>query len=180
MPRFRERPRVSCYGRRARATSGWARHGQIIRVALALLFYSRHFSLLDIEARSEQPRQRRSGSTQLDKYASSVRKMHWTVRPFLCRKPNTQLSDASQAPPDRARLRDRQRPTGLHHLLRRLGGRPHLPDPRRPRQSALVLVADRQRSDDRSDRVATLEEAKAQFQKSGEAWKAWAKLEEVP
>jgi hypothetical protein len=32
----------------------------------------------------------------------------------------------------------------------------------------------------RSDRVATLEEAKAQFQKSWDAWKAWAKLEEVP
>ena len=30
----------------------------------------------------------------------------------------------------------------------------------------------------RSDRVATLEEAKAQFQKSWDAWKAWAKLEE--
>ena len=90
MPRFRERPHVSCYGRRDRATSGWARHGQIIRVALALLFYSRHISLPDIEARSEQHRQRRPGSTQLDKYASSVRKMHWTVRPFLCRKPNTQ------------------------------------------------------------------------------------------
>jgi hypothetical protein len=30
----------------------------------------------------------------------------------------------------------------------------------------------------RSDRVATLEEAKAQFQKSWEAWKAWANLEE--
>ena len=28
----------------------------------------------------------------------------------------------------------------------------------------------------RSDRVATLEEAKAQFQKSCDAWKAWAKL----
>ena len=26
----------------------------------------------------------------------------------------------------------------------------------------------------RSDRVATLEEAKAQFQKSWDAWKAWA------
>ena len=35
-------------------------------------------------------------------------------------------------------------------------------------------------SDPRSDRVATLEEAKAQFQKSWDAWKAWAKLEEVP
>ena len=30
----------------------------------------------------------------------------------------------------------------------------------------------------RSDRAATLEEAKAQFQKSWEEWKAWAKLEE--
>jgi bifunctional non-homologous end joining protein LigD len=28
--------------------------------------------------------------------------------------------------------------------------------------------------------AATLEEAKAQFQKSWDAWKAWAKLEEVP
>jgi hypothetical protein len=32
----------------------------------------------------------------------------------------------------------------------------------------------------RSDRVATLEEAKAQFQKTWDAWKAWAKLEEAP
>jgi hypothetical protein len=31
----------------------------------------------------------------------------------------------------------------------------------------------------RADRVATLEEAKAQFQKSWEAWKAWAKLGEI-
>ena len=31
----------------------------------------------------------------------------------------------------------------------------------------------------RSDRVATLEEAKAQFQKSWDAWKAWANLEET-
>ena len=31
----------------------------------------------------------------------------------------------------------------------------------------------------RSDRVATLEEAKAHFQKSWDAWKAWAKLEEI-
>jgi hypothetical protein len=30
----------------------------------------------------------------------------------------------------------------------------------------------------RSDRVATLEEAKAQFRKSWDAWKAWASLEE--
>jgi hypothetical protein len=31
----------------------------------------------------------------------------------------------------------------------------------------------------RADRVATLQEAKAQFQKSWDAWKAWAKLEEI-
>jgi hypothetical protein len=31
----------------------------------------------------------------------------------------------------------------------------------------------------RSGRVSTLEEAKAQFQKSWKAWKAWAKLEEA-
>ena len=30
----------------------------------------------------------------------------------------------------------------------------------------------------RSGRVATLEETKAQFQKSWDAWKAWATLEE--
>ena len=32
----------------------------------------------------------------------------------------------------------------------------------------------------RSGRVATLEEAKAQLQKSWDAWKVWANLEEVP
>ena len=32
----------------------------------------------------------------------------------------------------------------------------------------------------RSDRVSTLEEAKAQFWKSWEAWEAWAKLQEMP
>jgi hypothetical protein len=31
----------------------------------------------------------------------------------------------------------------------------------------------------RSGRVATLEEAKAQFQKSWDVWTAWAKLEET-
>jgi hypothetical protein len=46
--------------------------------------------------------------------------------------------------------------------------------------AAVPTVADRERSDARSDRVATLDEAKAQFQKSWDAWRAWAKLEEVP
>jgi hypothetical protein len=32
----------------------------------------------------------------------------------------------------------------------------------------------------RSDRAATLEEAKAQFQKVWDEWKAWAKMEESP
>jgi hypothetical protein len=32
----------------------------------------------------------------------------------------------------------------------------------------------------RADRVATLDDAKAQFQKGWDAWKAWAKLEEEP
>ena len=51
------------------------------------------------------------------------------------------------------------RPTGLGSgidkdrpdytvVTRRVGGRPHLRNARRSRQSALVLVADRQRSDD--------------------------------
>jgi hypothetical protein len=31
----------------------------------------------------------------------------------------------------------------------------------------------------RSNRVATLGEAKAQFQNGWDAWKAWAKLEEI-
>ena len=88
--------------------------------------------------------------------------------------------DDPEDAPDRPRLWDRQGPAGLHRLLRRLGCRPHLPDARGSRQSALVLVADRRRSYDARDRVATLEEAKAQFQKSWDAWKAWAKLEEVP
>jgi hypothetical protein len=32
----------------------------------------------------------------------------------------------------------------------------------------------------RADRVATLEETKARFLKNWDAWKAWAKLEEMP
>ena len=54
-----------------------------------------------------------------------------------------------------------------------------LPDARRSREPALVLVANRQPSDDALGPCSDLEEAKAQFQKSWDAWKAWAKLEEV-
>ena len=42
---------------------------------------------------------------------------------------------------------DKDRPD-LHRLYRRVGGRPHLRNARRSRQSALVLVDDRQRSND--------------------------------
>ena len=72
---------------------------------------------------------------------------------------------------------DKDRPTIRY---RRVGGRPHLRNTPRSRQSALVLVDDRNGPMTRSDRVAALEEAKAQFQKSWDAWKAWAMLEEVP
>jgi len=60
-----------------------------------------------------------------------------------------------------------------------VGHRPHVRDSWRPRQLALVLVNDRQPSDDALGPCSDLEEAKAQFQKSWDAWKAWAKLEEV-
>jgi hypothetical protein len=51
--------------------------------------------------------------------------------------------------------------------------------PRRSRPSALAVVADSQRPMTRSNRVATLEQAKAQLRKSWVAWKGWAKLEEI-
>ena len=73
---------------------------------------------------------------------------------------------------------DKDRP--LHRLLRRMGCWSHLRDPRRSRYSALVLVDDGQRPMTRADRVAALEEAKAQFQQRWDAWKTWANLEEMP
>ena len=89
------------------------------------------------------------------------------------------MSDGPQAPPDRPRLRDRQGPpdytvvTGeweVGRIYETRGG----PDNLRWFWSMTVNGPMT-----RSDRVATLEEAKAQFQKSWDAWKAWAKLEEV-
>ena len=56
---------------------------------------------------------------------------------------------AAQAPyasPDRPRCRDCQGSAGLHRLLRRMSGWPHLRDPWRSRPSALVLVDDHHRS----------------------------------
>jgi hypothetical protein len=55
-----------------------------------------------------------------------------------------------------------------------------LPDARRSREPALFWSLTVNPPMTRSDKVATLEEAKAQFQKSWDAWKAWANLEEVP
>ena len=46
-------------------------------------------------------------------------------------------------------------------------------------KSALVLVANRQRPDDTLGSRGDPEEAKAQFQKSWDAWKAWTKMEEA-
>jgi hypothetical protein len=52
-------------------------------------------------------------------------------------------------------------------------------DPRGAREPALVLVASRQWSDDALGQGGDSSGAKAQFQKSWAAWKAWAKLEDV-
>src|SRR3954451_10130534 len=54
------------------------------------------------------------------------------------------VDNDSEAPPNRPRRWHRQGPPGLHRLLRRLGYRPYLRDPRRSREPALVLVDDRQ------------------------------------
>ena len=81
--------------------------------------------------------------------------------------PTAVTDDATQAPPDRPRLRDRQGPPGLHGLHWRMGGRPHLSDPRRSRQSALVLVADRQRSDDARCRWRPLKRPRRSFKELG-------------
>ena len=70
-------------------------------------------------------------------------------------------------------IRSKKNSCGDRHARRREAER-------RSRQSSLVLVDDRQPPMTRSGRLATLEEAKAHFQKSWDAWKAWAKLEEVP
>ena len=80
---------------------------------------------------------------------------------------------------NRPRLRDRQGPPGLHAYCNEWEGRIYQtrggPDSLRWFWSLTVNGPMT-----RADRVATLEEAKAQFQKSWDAWKAWAKLEEVP
>jgi hypothetical protein len=100
-----------------------------------------------------------------------------SARGAMRRPPRGDALNAVDAP-DRARLRDRQGPAGLHSLHWRVVGRIYQtrggPDNLRWFWSLTVNG-----SMTRADRVATLEEAKAQFQKSWDAWKAWAKLEEV-
>ena len=92
--------------------------------------------------------------------------------------PRGDALNATHHASDRPRCRDRQGPPGLHRLLRRIGriyetrgGPDHL-------RWFWSLTVNGPMT--RSDRLATLEEANAQFQKSWNAWKAWAKLEEVP
>src|SRR4029077_11551701 len=98
------------------------------------------------------------------------------ARGAMRRPPRGDALNAVDAP-DRARLRE-QGPAGLHSLHWRVVGRIYQtrggPDNLRWFWSLTVNG-----SMTRADRVATLEEAKAQFQKSWDAWKAWAKLEEV-
>jgi hypothetical protein len=78
------------------------------------------------------------------------------------------VCDASQAPPDRSWCRDRQGPRRLHRYSGgwAIGLRWFWSLTVNPPMA-------------RSDKVATLEEAKAQFQRSWDAWKAWANLEEI-
>ena len=72
------------------------------------------------------------------------------------------------------------RPTGLGSGIDKdrpdytvvAGEWPHLRNTPRSRQSALVLVDDRQRSDDALGSRGDVRRAKAQFQKSWDAWKA--------
>jgi hypothetical protein len=73
---------------------------------------------------------------------------------------------------------DEDRPD--YHLQRRLGCQPHVRNPRRSKQSALFWSTTVGGPMTRSNRVATLEEANAQFQRSWDACKAWAELDEVP
>ena len=89
------------------------------------------------------------------------------------------MSDGPQAPPDRPRVRiakngkDYTVYSGgwdIGRIYETCGGPEHL------RWFWSFAV---QGPMTRSDRVETFEEAKAQFQKSWEAWKAWAKLEEA-
>jgi hypothetical protein len=68
---------------------------------------------------------------------------------------------------------------GLLRLQRRVGDRPHLSDRSGPDSLRWFWSLTVNGPMTRSDRVATLEEAKAQFHKSWDAWKAWAKLEEI-
>ena len=71
-------------------------------------------------------------------------------------------------------------PTGLHRVLRRMSGWPHLRYRWWSRQSALVLVDDHHRSHGALGPCGDFgKEAKAQFREKVDVWKVWAKLEEI-
>ena len=97
----------------------------------------------------------------------------------MTRPPRGDALNAVDDAPDWAQRRDGQGPAGLHSLHWRVGSAASTrarggPDSLRWFWSLTVNGPMT-----RSDRVASLEEAKAQFQKSWDAWKAWAKLEEI-
>ena len=96
----------------------------------------------------------------------------------MTRPPRGDALNAADHAPDPAWCRDRQGSAGLHHLQRRWaigriyetrGGPDHL---------ALVLVVHHHLSDDTLRQGGDLEEAKVQFRKSWDAWKAWVELRE--
>ena len=73
-------------------------------------------------------------------------------------------------------------PPGLHRLLWPMGCCSHLPDPRRSRQFTLVLVADRQRSDDTRGPRGAVGGSQGAFKsvgtpgRRGRSWKRCLKL----
>ena len=93
-----------------------------------------------------------------------------------------QLINGSQDAPDRPWPRRLQGRPRLRRLLRRVVHRPHLSRRAPAPRSALVLGAARTqqaREHAHLNQVATLDEAKAEFEASWKQWKAWAGVEEI-
>ena len=82
------------------------------------------------------------------------------------------VSDAPQAPP--VALVPASIGTARTTPSSPAGGRSGASPPRRPQHLRWFWSMTVNGPMTRSDKVATLEEAKAQFQKSWDAWKAWA------
>src|SRR3954452_844968 len=104
MPRFRERPHVSCDVCRDRALGGRAPHGQIGRVGF--LFRSLHLGLLDIETRSEPLRAAPTGRTPTNTHRAVVK----CVPPLSVPMSETQRKARHRKP---ARTVLKLRPSGL-------------------------------------------------------------------